>query len=120
MRSILQDKEEKVCFLCAMLNRDSRPKNWLEEHHVFFGQALRKLSEKHGLKVYLCVDHHRGSENGVHYSIKNNRLVQAYAQRSFEETHSREEFMNLFGRNYITEENEGKPAEVAGFKWLGE
>jgi hypothetical protein len=56
MNSILQDKKE--CFRCH--NADQ-----LEIHHIFFGNANRKLSERDGLKVYLCAKHHRGVY-GVH------------------------------------------------------
>lgn len=100
MKSILHDKREHTCFLCMMLNEDDSRKNYIEEHHVFFGPANRKLSEKYGLKVYLCVKHHRGND-GVHTKQENNRLVQAYAQRKFMETHRLEEFRAIFGRNYL-------------------
>lgn len=56
MNSILQCKKE--CYVCKIASN-------LEAHHLFFGQANRKLSEKYGLKVPLCYEHHRGT-NGVH------------------------------------------------------
>lgn len=41
-KSILQDKKESY-LTGATYN--------LEEHHIFFGTANRKISEKYGLKV---------------------------------------------------------------------
>lgn len=100
MKSILEDKKDRTCFLCMLLRGDDSRKDYLEEHHVFFGAANRKLSEKYGLKVYLCPEHHRGND-GVHNSRANNRVVQMYAQRKFMETHSLEEFRTIFGRSYL-------------------
>lgn len=93
MDSILQS--EKRCFVCGT-ERD------LESHHVFFGYPKRQKSEKYGLKVWLCADHHRG-EHGVHgkYGLELNVELKEAAQVAFEKTHSREEFMQIFGRNYL-------------------
>lgn len=41
--------DERVCWLCGR-NGNGDP---LECHHIF-GGAMRKKSEKYGLKVYLC------------------------------------------------------------------
>ena len=50
-KSILQS--EKECFMCGtVLN--------LERHHVIFGTAGRKISDKLGLTVWLCHEHHQG------------------------------------------------------------
>ena len=66
-------------------------------HHVLFGRN-RKNSEKYGLKVRLC--------NACHYRLHNQdeALAMKYrrmGQRYFEQTHSREEFIKIFGRNYL-------------------
>lgn len=102
MKSILQDKKEHECYICKNFLGEYRPLPFLEEHHIFGGTANRKLSEKYGLKVYLCDKHHTGSNEAVH--AKNNdfdlRLKQI-AQVAFERDHSREEFMRIFGRNYL-------------------
>lgn len=91
MKSILQN--EKRCFFC-------NSSQWLEEHHCF-GGANRKLSEKYGLKVWLCHNHHNEPPFGVHHNAENMRKLRAAAQAKFEETHTREEFMRLFGKNYL-------------------
>ena len=51
--------DERVCWLCGR-NGNGDP---LECHHIF-GGAMRKKSEKYGLKVYLCGDrcHRNGDE----------------------------------------------------------
>lgn len=93
MKSIIQ-KHSKHCFVCQQ-------DGYTEEHHIFFG-ANRKLSEKYGLKVYLCYEHHRGA-NGVHGKNGrqlNLRLKQT-AQKNFEESHTKKEFIQIFGKNYI-------------------
>ena len=89
-----------------------------EEHHVFFGNGKRKLSENEGLKVQLCIPHHRGSSEGVHFNIENSRMIQAYAQRIFEKEKPNKDFKKMFGRNYIMDEikeNLEKSGSVAGF-----
>lgn len=92
MKSIIQDKKE--CIVCHNCN--------VEEHHVFFGTANRKLSEKYGLKVYLCVEHHRGT-NGVHG--RDGKRLDTYlkqlAQKRFEQKECRNKFMQIFGQNYL-------------------
>lgn len=82
--------------ICAMCGK-WRP---LEEHHVF-GASNRKKSEKYGFTVYLCHDCHNEPPDGVHHNAKNMlRLHQKY-QRIFEQTHSREQFMQEFGKSYL-------------------
>ena len=64
MKSILHDKGSRTCFLCMKLG-DYSEKAVLEEHHIFGGNPNRKHSEKYGLKVYLCPEHHRTSNEGL-------------------------------------------------------
>lgn len=90
MKSILQSS--KVCFVCGS--------PYVQEHHVFFGTGHRRLSEKYGLKVYLCQKHHTGEE-GVHFDPKLDKALKQYAQKKFEESHSRKEFMKIFKRSYL-------------------
>ena len=103
MKSILHDKKDRTCFLCMMLHDDY---SWkiTEEHHAFFGNGLRELSEQNGLKVHLCIPHHRESKEAVHRNIKISRMVQAYAQRAFEKEWPEKNFREIFGRNYILDE----------------
>lgn len=117
-KSILHNKNDRTCFLCMLLYDDDSYKQVLEEHHVFFGRALRKLSEKFGLKVYLCIPHHRMSKEAVHQNAQVSGMVQAYAQRAFEKKFPEKNFREIFGKNYIMdeiEENQEKSEPVAGF-----
>ncbi|MDO4285571.1 MAG: hypothetical protein Q4C60_09595 [Eubacteriales bacterium] len=104
MKSILQKKENGRCYLCMILRGDYDRRSALEEHHIF-GGPLRRQSEKYGLKVYLCIQHHREGPEAVHQNVKNMRLLQKIAQREFEKKRSREEFVRIFGRNYREDEN---------------
>jgi len=90
-RSIIQD--DKNCLICGT--------GVTEEHHVFFGTANRKMSDKYGLIVYLCPEHHRGQQ-GVHHNRHFDLMLKKEAQLVFEEdVGSRLEFMKIFGRSYL-------------------
>ena len=92
MKSILQT--EKECYFC-------KSKQMLEEHHIFPGNPGRKISEKNGFKVYLCHYCHNEPPFGVHFNRENMDTLKADCQRKYEETHTRKEFMNLIGRNFL-------------------
>lgn len=92
MKSIIQ--HEKQCLICGSWN--------IEDHHIFFGNANRKQSEKYGLKVWLCPTHHRGTI-GVHGKDghKLDMQLKELGQKAFEWKHTREEFIKIFGKNYL-------------------
>lgn len=93
MKSVIQ--RERQCLVCGSWN--------IEDHHIFFGTAKRKLSEKYGLKVWLCPTHHRGTY-GVHgkEGHKLDRELKQLGQKNFEYLHgTREDFIKIFGRNYL-------------------
>lgn len=90
-KSILQD--DRTCYLCGRVSG-------LECHHIFAGGANRPISEKYGLKVWLCHDCHTGNEGAQYNREKNQRLKQD-AQFAFEKTHTRGEWMELIGKNYL-------------------
>lgn len=98
MKSIIQSK--KKCFICSK-------QTGLHDHHIYFGVAKRPISEKHGFKVWLCYEHHEGAY-GVHGS-KGHELdifLKQTCQKKYEETHSRNEFIALIGKNYIMEDKD--------------
>jgi hypothetical protein len=71
-------------------------------HHIFYGTANRKLSDKYGFVVYLCAYHHNMSDEGVHFNKEFDTRLKQAAQRKFEaEIGSREEFMKVFGENFL-------------------
>ena len=51
--------------------------------------------------VLKTMRHHTAGKLAVHRCRDTRRLLERTAQRIFEETHSREEFMKIFGRNYL-------------------
>lgn len=59
-----------------------------------------KLVKDTALKVWLTPEYHRG-KNGPHQDRQTDLLLKRVCQRKFEETHSREEFMEIIGRNYL-------------------
>lgn len=99
-KSILQDQTQKQCFLC-MLEGDYSCKP-VHDHHIFFGAGERQISETYGFTVNLCIDrHHQYGPEAVHINAGTSDRLKAICQRKFEQTHTREEFMNLIGRNYL-------------------
>lgn len=89
--SILQT--EKECWFCGARAR-------LEEHHIFAGTANRRISEKYGLKVFLCKRHHTG-KNGAQYDRDMNLQLKQEAQRKFEQIYSHELWMETIRKNYL-------------------
>ena len=103
MKSIMQDNDG-TCYLCIKMNRDYRRKI-TEEHHCIFGTGNRKLSEKYGLKVRLCIMHHREGKEAVHQNSTNARILQKDAQRAFEKHYPNLDFRKIFGINYLTDKD---------------
>lgn len=103
MKSILHKKEDHTCFLCMILKEDESKKPVLHEHHVFYGTSNRKNSEKYGLKVYLCPPHHNMSRDSAHFNKDYDEILKTVAQKTFEKDHTREEFISIFGKNYLPE-----------------
>ena len=99
-KSILQPKEDRHCFLCLQEGNDQLYEV-LHEHHVFYGTANRQKSEEYGLKVNLCLSHHETGEHAVHKDRKTDLRLKKLAQYAFEQTYTREEFRNNFGRSYL-------------------
>ncbi len=92
MKSILQDKKE--CW-------ETRDINNLHVHHIYYGTANRKVSDKHGFWVWLRADWHNMSDYGVHFNPEFDLYLKRICQRAYEETHSREDFIRLIGRDYL-------------------
>ena len=93
-KSIMQ--KDKRCYICSS-------ENWLEEHHIFGGNPNRKLSEKHGLKVWFCHYCHNEPPHGVHHNAQVDRNLKADAQEAAMIYYgwSKDEFRQIFGKNYL-------------------
>lgn len=82
------------------------------------GTANRKLSEKYGLKVYLCPGHHLYGPEAVHSNAAVAELLHKEAQKSFIRAYPDLDFRAIFGRNYLSdyELNEMAYLTNTGFK----
>lgn len=98
-KSILQTQKH-ICYLCAKLDHDYRWQQ-TEEHHVLFGAGQRKASEEEGLKVNLCIPHHRTGPDAVHNNQEIRNQLCQLAQEEFEQTHTHKEWMEKFRKNYL-------------------
>lgn len=96
-KSIMQEDREH-CYICGR-NGNGDP---LEAHHVF-GGPNRKLSEKDGLKVYLCGEEcHRNGKYSAHRNPDTSLFLKKKAQEKCEcKFGTREEFIKRYGRNYL-------------------
>lgn len=97
MKSILQNKKE--CYFCHTTLG-------LHNHHIYYGSANRKISDKNGFTVWLCARHHNMSNEGVHFEKRKDIYLKEQCQKKYEESHSRADFMRLIGRNYLGGTNE--------------
>ena len=94
MKSIMTD-DLKRCYVCGCTQG-------IEVHHIIHGTANRKLSDKYGLVVGLCYQHHRGDfgvhgKNGQPLNLK----LKIKAQETFTEVFPDLSFREIFGKNYI-------------------
>lgn len=94
MKSIISEKKE--CYVCKTINN-------LHLHHIMFGKN-RKKADKDGLTIYLCYEHHEGT-NGVHgknghdLDIKLKQL----AEKRWIEYYDKDidAFIREYGKNFI-------------------
>ena len=83
-----------TCELCGRETTCAR-------HHVYFGNANRKLSEKWGMVAWLCPECHQHGANAVHRNRFSDLKLKRKYQRIFEERYPNESFIKIFGRNYL-------------------
>lgn len=93
MHSIIQE-DLTECFVCKTTRN-------IHRHHVFFGTANRKQSDKYGCVVALCQEHHTGA-SGVHFNRDLDLHLKKLSQEAFEARFgARNEFIRVFGKNYL-------------------
>ena len=73
----------------------------LHKHHIFYGSANRKQSEKYGCWCFLCARHHNMSNEGVHFNKSLDIELKQRTQRKFIEVYPALDFLRVFGKNYI-------------------
>ena len=72
----------------------------LHKHHIY-GGPNRRISEANGFWIYLIPRLHNMSNDGVHFNAELDMKIKQECQLKYEETHTREEFMELIGRSYL-------------------
>ena len=98
MKSIIQG--EKKCFITGSTEG-------LHKHHCI-GGINRKLADEDGLWVWLRWDYHIADSPNItpHNNAEASMYFKRLAQQKYEETHTREEFMARYGRNYLEYEDD--------------
>ena len=85
---------DQVCIVCGCTG--------VHRHHIFYGTANRKLSEKYGCWCWLCPDHHNMSDAGVHFNKQLDLTLKMECQERWEEEFgTREDFRRIFGKNFL-------------------
>ena len=93
MNSILSN--ERQCYICGRTGS-------LHRHHIFYGNANRRQSERYGCWIYLCAEHHNMSRHGIHNDRNLDERIKRECQSAFEEKiGNRAEFRRIFGKSYI-------------------
>ena len=74
---------------------------YVQIHHCIYGVANRKLSDKYGLIVPLCQEHHTG-DTGVHKNRDFDLHLKKLAQEKFNSVYGADKsFIEVFGKNYL-------------------
>ena len=95
MKSLISNS--KYCYICGTQIA-------LHKHHIFKGIRNRKKADEDGLWVYLCYNHHEGT-NGVHgkNGKELDQKLKEIAERKWLEFYKKDvnEFIKRYGKNYI-------------------
>ena len=77
--------------------------DWRCTTRRIFGGARRKLSTQYGLVVTLCEECHRTAPHAVHQSADTMQYLHEIDQRKAMEENgwSVQQFMEVFGKNYL-------------------
>lgn len=99
-------KGERICALCG------GPAN--EEHHLIHGSGRRKLAEEDGLKIDVCTRCHTLGPKAIHNNPELDRELQKLGEMMWlEKTGGTvEDFIQRYGKNYISEEVEDGEGDV--------
>ena len=96
LKSIISDDVENICYLCG---RYRRYEENFHEHHIFEGTGRRKISDKHGLLVHLCMDCHKKLHDT---SCPEMQYLHEVGQKVYEEKiGTRDQFRQEFIRSYL-------------------
>lgn len=113
IKSIIEQEPAEVCYICGRGGK-------LQKHHIFGGNPNRGHSENYGLTVHLCTECHTEGKEAVHKDAEIMEALHKIGQAAFERTHTREEFVAIFGKNYLETLPTNAPAAEPewGFIWI--
>ena len=94
MESIVSNKKE--CFKCHNTIG-------LHKHHIFFGTANRKKSDKDGCWIWLCGIHHNLSKAGIHFDKDFDLQIKKLTEQKWIEYYEDDinGFIARYGKNYL-------------------
>ena len=84
--------EPGECYICGSHRETAR-------HEVIFGIASRVLAKRDGLWINVCPECHRR----IHANQSDYLYLKETAQRLFEAQRGHDEWMWVYGRNYLEE-----------------
>lgn len=93
MKPSILDTETGTCYICRRMCDTAL-------HHIYFG-AKRKMSDRNGFTAFLCPECHQYGSHAVHRCRETDLKLKAECQRVYEQTHSRDDFIALVGKNYL-------------------
>lgn len=99
IKSVLKTRPG-LCYLCKRQTETCL-------HHVYFS-FNRWMSDENGFVVFLCPSCHTESPTSAHKCRDTDLYLKRRCQAAYEKNHTRDEFMRLVGRNYLTEKEKEK------------
>ena len=96
--------KDEFCIMPESHLYETKRRNGLERHEVFFGSGRRKKSIDRGLVVFLTPEQHRGAQGAHHnrtYDLALKRIAQRAAMQYYGWTVKG--FIQEFGKNYLME-----------------
>ena len=86
--SIVKEDSPERCYICGIYPT--------QVHHMLHG-SMRAKADKYGLTCHLCL----GCHMDLHDKGIMDRELQKDAQEAFEAAYGHDEFMKVFGKNFI-------------------
>lgn len=83
----------RTCFECGTTYR-------MQEHHLF-GGPCRKLSDREGLTIDLCVNDHLFDKRSIHNDPMLMKKWHQIGQKVYEEAYGKGSFIEVFRKNYL-------------------
>ena len=92
MYSIITDTMDR-CYFCE--------RTPVEIHHIIFrSECSKEITEKYGMVIPLCHEHHLGN-NSPHRNRNADLYLKGLATRLFKEKYPELDFRETFGKEYV-------------------